>query len=244
METKYKNNFLPIILLSLLLVLFFTCKMDNGSGSGGGDDDDDIIINTGWTNDNGDNIFDFFTNDPECSDDNGTSFWKYGTYQEAGMTSVTVNVWKTSGYLYSGFGIIFCVQNEKNFLTAMINTQRDYTVGKVVDGNYSPLLDFGEGVDWGNCDDLKAGYGLSNTIKVEYKGANNFELYLNGAYVTTFTDNYDPHFAGGYYGFIATVSPHENFPDDPVEVFFEPVEPSDLGLSPQIKKEFCYEKEL
>lgn len=232
-----KKRFINIyFILILLLVLLSGCKMDDsGSGSGDDDDNNDVVIETDWTDESSNSVR-FFTNDPLCSDYNGTTFWKIGTYQEAEMKTITVKVSKTSGYRYSGYGIIFCVQDSDNFLTVLIDTQRGYTAGKVVDGEYTPLIEFSPNVYWGDSEYLTIGYGVSNEISVNYDESNNFTISFNGHdNIITFNDSEAPFFTGGYYGYIATVSPYENFPNEPVEVYFEPVNPVDIGLDASIK---------
>jgi hypothetical protein len=171
----------------------------------------------------------FYTNDSRyMGPDEGYSYWVYGSVSETTMSSdYIVGVYKVSGSKSYYSGPIFCVQSSGNFLTVMINTERQYEIGKVIDGVYSTVI-----VDNTTSTDLYSGFNVMNKIKVSQTAAGTFKVVFNDAEANavTFQDNGTTPFTGGKFGFMTTVSAEEVFPSVPVDVRFKLISPTDIGL--------------
>ena len=160
----------------------------------------------------------FETNDPE----NLMTYWYYwivASYQDP-STSFTVEaeVKKLSGCPGWGADIMFCFQDPNNFYELGICTTGYYTVWKLVNGNWSMII------DWTFSSYLNIGYNVINNLKVMYDGSNTFTIYLNGTNVDNFTDS---SLSGGYVGYIVFIADEscEKFPDEPVDVRFKLIQP-------------------
>ncbi|NLC53732.1 MAG: hypothetical protein GX770_07180 [Firmicutes bacterium] len=146
------------------------------------------------------------------------------------METVEASVKKLSGSASAGYGIVFCLQNENNFYTLISNIQGEYLIVKMVNGEWYVVdewYDNDAGIikngDMVYSQYLHLGYGyddVENQIKVKYNNDNTFTISFNGQEAATFKDG---SFSGGYYGFYAETgsAEDENFPDEPVEVWFK-----------------------
>ncbi|MFP4377887.1 MAG: hypothetical protein ACLFP4_12660, partial [Spirochaetales bacterium] len=144
-----------------------------------------------------------------------------------------VTMYKLSGRSETGYGITFGMQDINNFLVVMINTTGFYVMGRVEERNFEEITADGR---WAYAPELLQGYNRPNTIRVSYDPAESeYTLSINGTEVETFVDNADNPYTGGALGHIVTLSPFEVFPELPVHVVFEPVDPVDIGVMPSVR---------
>jgi hypothetical protein len=194
-----------VMLLTVVCLLLISC------GGGGSSSSTSIqsIQSPTWQLD-GTGFVQFTTNDSRYYQYN---FWSTFTY-EALMSTVTATVKKQSGSASSGYGIIFCYQDNSNFYRLMITVGGYYAVTKRVGGTTTPII------DWIPSGLLHPGFGVENGVSVVQTSPFNFTVYFNGTQATTF---FDPNFSGGRAGFYAYVSDQtrENFPDVPVDIRFK-----------------------
>lgn len=160
----------------------------------------------------------FELNDERYITENGYTFWTVKNINEKiNFEPVCATLSKQSGKAESGFGIVFLSQkiDGKDFLlTVMINTKGQYVIGKYMDGQFTLIS------DWKTSDYLQRGYGVKNKVQVNYDGEA-FILSLNGFEVSTFTVGESLTFWRSKSGYVAVISPYENFPATSVKVTFE-----------------------
>jgi hypothetical protein len=157
----------------------------------------------------------FSTNDEENALPHGKSFWYPTGDLQATFGSWSLIVTKEGGEAYAGYGMIFCHGSdgsEESMLTAMIRCDGYFQVAEVVGADYRPLD------DWIADDAIIEGYGRENEISVSRSTGGTFTLLINSIEVYQFTDDEEPFHTGGAQGFLAVVSPLEDFPDVPVSV--------------------------
>lgn len=159
----------------------------------------------------------FKTNDSRYIGFEGNSIWKLSQTSENEMTSFEADVYKTSGDQAGGFGLIFCASTINSFFFIEIDTNQGYLIGKVTEGSAEALSE-----GWDISDALKPGFGVKNKIKIEYVGSQKFDVYFNDEMAIQIEDTNTPFFTGGRYGFIADVTPNDDFPLLPVECHFDP----------------------
>ena len=118
-----------------------------------------------------------------------------------------VELTKLSGKDNMGCGIVFSAfeteQGTKKMQTVLINTNGQYTIGNISNGKFE--ID----KDWTYTQNLIKGYN-SNNIKIIYSGNTNFKLFFNGHEECDFTSIRN-NFTNTSYGFVATISPYEDF---------------------------------
>ncbi len=165
----------------------------------------------------------FTTNETKYLSSNGYTLWQItATSNDLSYIPVKVNITKESGVASTGYGVIFCEQEnvddkgEKHnyFMTVLINTEQQYIIGKVCDGVFTTVN------QWTKSTYLKNGYGFSNQVQVTHNEGV-FTLYFNGMKETEFVDSVSPVLTGGNNGYAVVVSPYENFPDTYLKVIFE-----------------------
>jgi hypothetical protein len=144
-------------------------------------------------------------------------FWNtYTQTNESLMSTVTATVEKQSGCLYSGYGIIFCYQDNNNFYRLLIDAAGQYSVYSRVGGNYSAII------PWTTTPSahLNSGVGVANVISVTQQSPNNFSVNFNGTQETLFSDG---TFTGGKAGFCMYIGDQtgENFPNTPEDIRFK-----------------------
>lgn len=194
----------------------------------------EIPINTIQWKPDSSNYIQFYTNDSKLLTVDGSSFWKWGNYYEEQMTSFETELIKVSGVNYYGYGLLFCIQDDKgdgltNGLIIMIDTVRQYIIGKVINNDFYVIK------DWTITDALISGYNIKNKIRINYLGLNNFEVIFNNnnSAEKKVIFEYDQEPAlnlCGRYGFIVTLSPFELFPKHGVDVRFKQVTPADIDI--------------
>lgn len=156
----------------------------------------------------------FYTNDSQYY---GYSFWYWDDPSVDPMTTVETAVKKISGSSAHGFGIIFCVQDTNNFYRILISANGGYNIWKKVNDTWTSIQ------SWTQSGNINQGYGAVNTIKVT-RVDTTFYVYINEQYETCFDAN---EFSGGKSGYYVSVgdSDYEKFPNTPVDVRFNQIQP-------------------
>lgn len=153
----------------------------------------------------------FLTNDPLWY---GYGYWNtYTQMSEPTMTTVTAAVKKQSGSYYTGYGILFCYQDQDNFHRLLIDAASQYGVHAKVQGVWREIR------RWERTPtlNLKSGLGVENLISVTQESPGHFSIRFNGAMETSFTDD---AFSGGAAGFYVSIGEKddESFPDTPEDI--------------------------
>jgi hypothetical protein len=132
-----------------------------------------------------------------------------------------IDLVKTSGNSFTGFGIIFCADGTNISKTScyvlLITINQQYMVGPFINGRKTdrPMI------DWKTSENLNAGYNVVNTIKiVEQSG--NYIIYFNGIETDSFRGN--NRIRGKMIGVYIGIGSIENelFPQFPVDVQYMP----------------------
>jgi hypothetical protein len=164
----------------------------------------------------------FRTNDVKYWRHEGATLWSVWGSGEKEFSSRTVKAAKTSGHSGGGYGVVFC-QGEYEvggkptpaMLVVMINNNGQYIVGKVVGGEFT---DFGW---WKTSPYISTSAGFLNEISVEYNAEDKeYSLKINGNEVEQFSDDEYPTLHGGKNGYIAVITPYDNFPSSFVNVYY------------------------
>lgn len=202
-----KKREATIVLSLTVMVGVMAFDACSGDGSLEGGTDDPAPITREWLPD-GNGFIQYYTNDPENLDHRFLR--AHGTVEDS-MTSTEGTVKKMSGYNQSGYGIVFCFQDENNYYRVLINVIGRYTIQRIVDGAGSIIK------GWGESTNLNLGYGIENTIRIDRRAEGVFDLFFNGVLEHSFTDS---SFSGGRPGSCVLVSTehYEFFPDTPVDV--------------------------
>ncbi|MDC7220201.1 MAG: hypothetical protein PQJ59_09685 [Spirochaetales bacterium] len=220
------SKFLKSALLLLVLILFSGCPTPVSSDTEVDDSDiTDIDVETDTTLYDFDSDYDgiFATNDSDVVDEGGATYWVVKEEASDSFSTVEVTVEKTSGYNSGGYGVIFAQEDsgteDFSCLVLMINISGQYCVGLVSDS----VFEFIE--EWTYFDYLTQGYSQENTLRVEEdEEAGSFLIYINDSLAYDFEDpSTEPHTGGGH-GYITVVTPLEDFPNDPVRVYFKEAE--------------------
>lgn len=200
------------VLLFGLLLLGFIISNFGCSKSGG---------ETIRWQDDGAGFIQFYTNQKT---NYGKSFWRSHYPIVSPMVTVTTEVKKISGYSGSGYGIVFCYQDNYNFYRLLITNDGRYTV-IVKHGNSQKSTDTTL-VPWPLTPsaNLNTGYNVLNTIQITQSSPANFNISFNGTLEVSFIDD---TLEGGKYGYFVYVGPtgSENFPSQPVDVRFNQTNP-------------------
>lgn len=196
---------------NLGFVLLFCLSLVSCGQSSGGSNSSPSIQTIQWQLD-GNGFVQFSTNDSQYY---AYSFWNtYSQTSQTTMSTVTAAVKKQSGNAGSGYGIVFCYQDNNNFYRILIETSGHYLVSARVGGTYSTII------PWTASANLNSGFGAENSISVTQLSAHYFAINFNGTQETTFSDG---NFTGGRSGFYSYISDqtHENFPYTPSDARFK-----------------------
>jgi hypothetical protein len=153
---------------------------------------------------------------------NGYTLWALPLAGQAAFAQRDVELVKSSGNAWAGYGIIFCQLDTgdpstgESMLLVMINTQQQYSLGEVTGSRYTPYTS----ATWVSHAALNRGYGVVNRVTVTRDAGGLFALYLNQVQVMTFRDGRSPAPAGGGDGYLAVISPQDSFPQIPVTVSY------------------------
>lgn len=151
----------------------------------------------------------FYTNDPQYY-----NFIFFYTYTNPAIPSdIEAVVKKMSGSPSHGYGIVFGFQDVHNFYEIAINTNRQYSVYKIVYDTPTAII------GWTTSPDLIQGYNQPNTIHWEKVDSTHFTVTFNGGTPISFSD---PDYEDGRYGFLTFIgtSAFESFPGTPVDTRF------------------------
>jgi hypothetical protein len=197
-----------VVIMAGACLLLISC----GGQSSNDSSSSTIVQSPTWQLD-GNGFVQFVTNDPQYYQ--YTSWYIIGPNENL-MSTVTATIKKQSGNAGTGYGIIFCYQDNNNFYSLSIETTGHYHVWARIGGAYSEL------VSWTASTDLNNGFGVENEVSVVQTSLYNFAVFFNGTQVRTFTDT-GFNFFGGRAGLYASIydQAHENFPSTPVDVRFK-----------------------
>lgn len=236
MDMRNKFNKAKLALVGMLIALLAACPTgtyspdpDDGKAQG-----DPIPVETTLFEENPDTgAITTTTNDVNELTAKGRSVWHMGSVTQEPHDRYEVTMYKLSGRSETGYGITFAMQDIDNFLVVMINTTGFYVMGRVEERNFEEITADGR---WAYAPELLQGYNRPNTIGVSYDpNESEYTLSINGTDLETFVDNADNPYTGGGLGHIVTFSPFEVFPELPVHVVFEPVDPIDIGVLPSMR---------
>ena len=215
-----------LILGIAVLLLFASCSSPtSGSGSSSISDDDSSSTNTIAESED---LFvsdgsgqTFATNIFEYGSGNGATYWTEILPASDTFTTVNVEMSKISGYKLGGFGVFFshsdADSNDFSALTVLLNMNGEYCIGLIEDSAFSYIK------EWTSNSYIIASYNVANRVCITEQSAGRYSIAVNGETIDEFEDDSDPVHDGGGYGYIAVVSPLENFPSEAVEVYFETI---------------------
>ena len=106
--------------------------------------------------------------------DNYTLEYEFGRQQSSGTIGKSIGTIIHSNGYFEGSG---ANGYEINFTTSGY-----YSVWKMVNGSESSII------NWTSSSYINTGFGVSNVVSIHVNGAN-FEIYVNGHFVNSFTDN-------------------------------------------------------
>jgi len=157
------------------------------------------------------------TNDTKYHGTSGFTLWTANIGNQATFIARTVSVMKASGVSGAGYGIVFChgtdaASGSETMLVVMINNNREYIVGEVIGAEFTEIL------PWTETATLTGGYNQKNTIALSRDGEGLFTLSLNGTTAATFRDEETPFHTGGNDGYLAVISPGDDFPTESVHI--------------------------
>ena len=197
-----------------------------------GDDDDGLpepttpIVNSDLfipDNSTGKNVYTLNTNDPKYRTPSGYTLWTI-TSDALEFNERTIIAQKPHGSSIAGYGMIICYAQRTVgdsqvpvFLTVMVNNNKQYAIGKIINASYNHLVHWTEGQG------LLKGVGLTHKIKVvrDKDNPNKYNLYINDVFERTFTDDEVPRCEGmGRNGLIVVIAPSD-LNNSSVEVRFE-----------------------
>jgi len=164
--------------------------------------------------------FIFFLNEQRYQGKSYT-FWKYLDREWEAEAGMSMELVKESGNYFGGYGLFFAGGNVEGYgesmLVLQIQKDGNYTVGKVVEGEYYEVI-----VPWENSVYLRKGYGVKNTVGVKWDNQSKYYIItLNGIEETRFRDTKAPVCAGKRTGIVAVVTSIERFPQTPVKVGYK-----------------------
>ncbi len=163
----------------------------------------------------GTGIIEFATNDTKYSEQFGYTLWSQEGLVSDPFTNLNVTLSKLSGNDIAGYGVVFG-SHDDTMLVVLINTKKEFIIGELT-GNLFTVLQ-----SWDNAASLKSGYNQTNIIDITYdSGTGDFDLSLNGVWITTFRDDDAPFHTQGKNGYIVVISPLDDFPNIPVSITFK-----------------------
>lgn len=186
-----------------------------GGGASSGRADSLFVESSGT----GSRSFDFSTSDPSYITQSGYSLWALNSAVQNPFAGRLVTVNKLEGDATAGYGILFCHQDAQpdgsleKMLIVLINTKGEYAIGEAVGSSFSYIK------VWKSSLNLKLGYNQANTIGLGLSGRD-FILSFNRVEVSRFTPNESSYRLSGADGYIAVISPQDDFPSRPVHISY------------------------
>ncbi len=215
-----KGLVISIVFCSVFLA---SCNLDwqpggwsGGTGEGGVEVSTELFRPTGLVNE-----WIFSTNDTTNALPYGKSFWYPAEDSQEPFERWSLIATKDGGERYAGYGMILCHgsrecgedgEERETMLTVMIRCDGYFQVAEVLGTDYRPFE------NWLPNDAIEQEYGRENKLTVEREANGVFTLLINDIDVYRFVDDEEPYHSGGTQGFLAVVSPHEDFPDFPVTI--------------------------
>lgn len=161
----------------------------------------------------------FSTNTYEFGTGFGATYWIEESGSTESFNPFSISVKKLSGHTLGGFGVFFAQRNigsaEFSALTVLINCQGEYCIGLIENQSFSYIS------QWTDCSFLIQGYNQINVISISGDVPGEYWISFNQNDVYQFKDSSEPLHSGGGFGYLAVVSPLENFPSVPVSIEFE-----------------------
>jgi hypothetical protein len=203
-----------------------TDRPKEGGGSGDQDAADPLSAEveslfTPSTDSSGNAFFDFETRDSAYITDRGYTLWALRAAPQDPFVSRTVVLNKLGGNPSAGYGLVFCSRRadahaDETMLVAMIDAQQEYAIGEAVGSTYRPI------VSWTYSPLLKLGYGQANELGLSLDGETRvFTLSINGEAVAEFSPMENDYYCGGGNGYLAVISPEDDFPRNPVHIIYQ-----------------------
>ncbi len=162
------------------------------------------------------NVFTIRTNKESYLSAKGYTLWFL--MDKSAEDNMNFRLCKKSGDAEYSYGILIGADEAgKSMLCILINANGFWGAGKIRNGKYIEYKPMGPSGD------LKRGIGIENTVSVRKVSAEGkYEISFNGSDAKE--DIYDSSASGlrgGRYGYVATVSPTENFVRSWLEVEYE-----------------------
>lgn len=164
----------------------------------------------------------FITNEVSYHSPRGYTIWceaeGLGGPANEPFSEVSCAVSKETGDATAGFGLVLCRgengSGDSTMYVVMINVKRQYAIGKAVNARYIPIK------TWTESSALLAGWGAENRIRVTYDGSTNrYAVLLNGTVAWNFENDGEVNDSGGA-GYLAVISPYDDFPETTVKIVF------------------------
>lgn len=162
----------------------------------------------------------FRTNDPARKGPRGHTYWYLGSGVQEPFVSRAAYLSKASGNAEAGYGLVICNRpleaggTRETMILVMINNQGKFIVGEAAGTDFQAII------PWKPSSALRKGANQRNHVRVALADGV-FSLSFNGVLAATFKDALEPLHDAGADGFVAVVSPLDEFPGVPVEIAFE-----------------------
>lgn len=212
--------FFTLSIFSILILLFSSCPSPTGKTTYEPPEPDiPEFVEENTLFELTDSVRLFSTNIFEYGAGNGTTYWIEEESPVPMFSDFSVRLTKISGHSLGGYGVFFAQRNsvtdDFSALAVLINTVGEFCVGLIDQGTFAYIK------EWTDSDFLSYGYSLNNNLSVEAIDTGEYRILFNGEEVYSFEDSSDEPHTGGGFGYLAVVSPLENFPSVPVKVEFE-----------------------
>ena len=160
-------------------------------------------------------VVSFSTNDEAYIGEYGYTLWTEIPEVFTPFVRLKATLSKISGDEYAGYGVVFC-SSEESMLILLINTKKEYLIGKLTGNAFIPMP------GWEESPDLISGYNRTNNVEITRDPeSGSFKVSFNGGEPVYFRDDEEPYSTGGRNGYIVVVSPRDNFPEVPVYVTYK-----------------------
>jgi len=206
-----------IIIFTVIIILVTGCPVTPIETLVKGPDDTAVIeVNSELFALDGDTgIISFTTNDVKYSGKNGYTLWTEETVVQDPFIHLNVTLNKTSGNEAAGYGVVLG-SHDGTMLVVLINTYQEFIIGELTGNLFTELQ------SWEKDESLKSGYNKLNIIDISCNsGTDNFSLSFNGGEINSFRDDEEPFHLSGKNGYMAVISPLDNFPETPVSITFK-----------------------
>jgi len=219
-------KYLKTVILFCVCILLFSCYFvpsDKSSSSteeiipswdsstvipGGNPENDALFIQEN-------EITTFSLCDEQYWSSQGYTLWSFDKELSAAYSSLNFTIQKQSGTPEAGYGIIFAqytTNTVNNMLILLLNTQGQYCVGELKNSKFYTLK------SWTSHDCINKGYAVENAVSINYKNYK-YQIKINNVEVYTIKKN-SLLYTTGKVGYIAVISPKDNFPDERVLITY------------------------